>query len=182
MFFVEITLICLAIAVIAGLTMSRLTKLLHLPAVTAYLVAGILVGPFCLGAIGVPGLGFGSLEQVEGFSLITQVALGFIAFAIGNEFRMCQLKTMGKKAVTIGIVQAVATTLLVDVVLVGLAIAFPKMLSIPAALTLGAIASATAPTSVTVTQGTSVNTVVTNACQSCGRTFVSETPLVVTVA
>ena len=145
MFFVEITLICLAIAVIAGLTMSRLTKLLHLPAVTAYLVAGILVGPFCLGAIGVPGLGFGSLEQVEGFSLITQVDLGFIAFAIGNEFRMCQLKTMGKKAVTIGIVQAVATTLLVDVVLVGLAIAFPKMLSIPAALTLGAIASATAP-------------------------------------
>ena len=138
-------LICLAVAVIAGLLMSRLTKKLNLPAVTAYLVAGILVGPFCLGALKVPGLGFNSLEQVEGMNLMTQAALGFIAFAIGNEFRMSQLKTMGKKAITIGIVQAVATTLLVDAVLVLLAVAFPQMLSIPAALTLGAIASATAP-------------------------------------
>ena len=145
MFTLETALICLAVAVIGGLLLSRLTKIFHLPAVTAYLVAGILVGPFCLGAIQVPGLGFNSLHQVEGFSLITQTALGFIAFAIGNEFRMSQLKTMGKKAITIGILQAVGTTLLVDAVLIGLALLFPKMLSIPAALTLGAIASATAP-------------------------------------
>ena len=137
-------MICLAIAVIGGLLMSRVTKIFRLPAVTAYLVAGILVGPFCLGAFGLPGLGFNSLHQVEGFTVITQTALGFIAFAIGNEFRMSQLKTMGKKAITIGILQAVGTTLLVDVVLVVLA-ATTGMLSIPAALTLGAIASATAP-------------------------------------
>ena len=140
---VETTLLCLAVAVIAGLFMSRLTKRLHLPAVTGYLVAGILVGPFCLGALQLSGLGFNSLHQVEGFTLITQAALGFIAFAIGNEFRMSQLKTLGKKAITIGILQAVGTTVLVDIVLIGLSLAFPHMLSIPSAITLGAIASAT---------------------------------------
>ena len=144
MFVLESVLICLAVAVIGGLLMSRVTKIFHLPAVTAYLVAGILVGPFCLGALQVSGLGFNSLHQVEGFTLITQTALGFIAFAIGNEFRMSQLKTMGKKAITICILQAVGTTLLVDAVLIVLAVT-TGILSIPAALTLGAIASATAP-------------------------------------
>ncbi len=141
----SVYLIVLAVAVIGGLLMSRLTKLLNLPAVTAYLVAGLLMGPFCLGALGLPGVGFNSLEQVEGLSIITQTALGFIAFAIGNEFRLSQLKTMGSKAITIGIVQAVATTMLVDIVLIVLHFLFPTMLSIPAAITLGAIASATAP-------------------------------------
>lgn len=138
-------LICLAVAIIGGLLLSRLTKLLKLPAVTAYLVAGLLLGPFCLGRLNVPGLGFNSLEQVEGFGIITQTALGFIAFAIGNEFRLAQLRSMGKKAIIIGIVQAVVTTLLVDIVLIGLHLAFPNILSLPAAITLGAIASATAP-------------------------------------
>ncbi len=141
----EIYLICLAVAVIGGLLMSRVTKLLHLPAVTGYLVAGLLIGPFCLGALDVPGLGFNSLHQVEGMSILTQTALGFIAFAIGNEFRLSQLKTMGSKAITIGILQAVGTTVLVDIVLVSLHFIFPSLISLPAALTLGAIASATAP-------------------------------------
>ena len=141
----ETYLICLAVAIIGGLMLSRLTKLLNLPAVTAYLVAGLLVGPFCLGALNIPGLGFNSLHQVEGFSIITQTALGFIAFAIGNEFRLAQLKTMGSKAITIGILQAVATTVLVDIVLICLHLAFPNILSLPAAIVLGAIASATAP-------------------------------------
>ena len=139
------TLICLAIAVIAGLLLSRPAKKLHLPAVTAYLVAGLLIGPFCLGALGIPGLGFESLEQVEGFSLLTQAALGFIAFSMGSEFRLSQLKSMGSKAVTVGIFQAVGTTVLVDIVLIVLHLCFPTMLSLPAAITLGAIASATAP-------------------------------------
>ncbi len=138
-------LICLAVAIIGGLLLSRLAKLLNLPAVTAYLVAGLLMGPFCLGALGVPGLGFNSLHQVEGMSILTQTALGFIAFAIGNEFRMSQLKTMGKKAITIGILQAVVTTVLVDIVLICLHLAFPNVISLPAAIVLGAIASATAP-------------------------------------
>ena len=139
------TLICIALAVVAGLLMSRPAKKLHLPAVTAYLVAGLLIGPFCLGALGIPGIGFGSLHQVEGFSVLTQVALGFIAFAMGNEFRLTQLKAMGSKAIVIGIVQAVVTTVLVDIVLIALHLLFPNVISLPAAITLGAIASATAP-------------------------------------
>ena len=138
-------LILLAVAAIGGLMLSRLTKLINLPAVTAYLVAGLLLGPFCLGALGVPGLGFQSLEQVEGQSILTKTALGFIAFAMGSEFRLHQLKAMGSKAITIGIVQAVATTILVDLVLIGLHFLFPQVLTLPAALVLGAIASATAP-------------------------------------
>ena len=141
----EIHLISLAAALVGGLMLSRLTKKLNLPAVTAYLVAGLLLGPFCLGALKMPGLGFNSLEQVEGLSIITQTALGFIAFTIGNEFRLSQLKATGAKAITIGILQAVITTLLVDLVLILLHLCFPNVISIPCAITLGAIASATAP-------------------------------------
>ena len=141
----ETYLICLAIALIGGLLLSRLTKLLNLPAVTAYLVAGLLLGPFCIGRIGLSGLGFNSLEQVESLNIITQTALGFIAFTIGNEFRLRQLKAMGRSAITIGILQAVITTAVVDIVLIGLHLAFPDVISLPCAITLGAIASATAP-------------------------------------
>ena len=138
-------LICLAVAVIGGLMMSRLTKFVNLPAVTAYLVAGLALGPFCLGAIGIEGIGFQSLHQVEGLSVLTQTALGFIAFSMGSEFRLNQLKAMGKQAIIIGIVQAVVTTLLVDALLVGLHFLFPNVISLSGALVLGAIASATAP-------------------------------------
>ena len=141
----ETYLICLAVALIGGLMLSRVTKKLHLPAVTAYLVAGLLLGPFCLGALKLPGFGFNSLEQVEVLHIVTQTALGFIAFTIGNEFRLSQLKTMGSSAITIGILQAVITTLLVDVVLIGLHFLFPTIITIPCAIVLGAIASATAP-------------------------------------
>ena len=141
----ETYLIVLAVALIGGLMLSRLTKLINLPAVTAYLVAGLLLGPFCLGALKVPGLGFNSAEQVEGLGIITQTALGFIAFTIGNEFRLSQLMATGKQAITIGILQAVLTTVVVDIVLIVLHFLFPHIISIPCAITLGAIASATAP-------------------------------------
>ena len=141
----ETYLICLAAALVCGLMMSRLTKLLHLPAVTAYLVAGLILGPFCIGAFNVPGMGFNTLVQVEGFSIVTQTALGFIAFTIGNEFRLSQLKEMGSSAIIIGILQAVITTVVVDIALIALHLAFPTVISIPCAITLGAIASATAP-------------------------------------
>ena len=111
-------LITLAVAMIGGLLMSRLAKKVSLPAVTAYLVAGLILGPFCIGRLGITGLGFTSLEGVEAFSLITQAALGFIAFTIGNEFRLSQLKSMGKQAIVIGILQAVITTVVVDIALV----------------------------------------------------------------
>ena len=138
-------LICLTVAIIGGLMLSRLTKLLHLPAVTAYLAAGLLLGPYCLGMLGLPGLGFQTLAQVEEFGVLTQIALGFIAFSMGNEFRLSQLRQMGKKAIIIGIAQAVITTVLVDLVLIVLHLLFPRMLSLSSAITLGAIASATAP-------------------------------------
>ena len=141
----EIYLICLAFALIGGLMLSRLTKRLNLPAVTAYLVAGLLIGPFVLGRLNVPGFGFNSLEQVEAMSVITQTTLGFIAFTIGNEFRLSQLKAMGSSAITIGILQAVIATLVVDAVLIALHFCFPAVISLPCAITLGAIASATAP-------------------------------------
>ena len=141
----EIYLICLASALIGGLMLSRLTKLLNLPAVTAYLVAGLLLGPFTLGRLNIPGLGFQTLEQVELMGIVTQTALGFIAFTIGNEFRLSQLKAMGSSAIIIGILQAVITTIVVDIVLIALHLCFPEIISISCTITLGAIASATAP-------------------------------------
>ena len=138
-------LICLSVALIAGLMLTRLAKRLNLPAVTGYLVAGLLIGPYLLGGLQIPGLGFNSLEQVEGLSILTQTALGFIAFAMGNEFRLSQLKSIGSRAITIGIVQAVITTVLVDIVLIALHLLFPHILSLPSAIVLGAIAAATAP-------------------------------------
>ena len=141
----ETYLICLSVAVIGGLMMSRVTKLMKLPAVTAYLVAGLLLGPYALGKLNIPGFGFQSLEAIEGFTILTQTALGFIAFSMGNEFRLTQLKGFGSKAIYIGICQAVVTTLIVDIALILLHIFFPHMLSLSAAITLGAIASATAP-------------------------------------
>jgi len=142
---VEVHLICLAVALVGGLMLSRLTKLINLPAVTAYLIAGLLLGPFCIGLLKIPGLGFNSAHQVEALSIITQTALGFIAFTIGNEFRLHHLKSFGSAAITIGIFQAVFTTLLVDAILIGLHFCFPHVITIPTAIVLGAIASATAP-------------------------------------
>ena len=143
----EQLLICLSLALIAGLLMSRLAKVAHLPAVTSYLVAGLLLGPFFLGRLGLSGwgIGFGSLAQVESYGLITQVALGFIAFVIGNEFRLTTLESMGRQAITVGILQAVVTTALVDLALVVLHLLRPDVISMASAITLGAIAAATAP-------------------------------------
>ena len=146
-------LITLSLALLVGLMLSRVAKLLGLPAVTAYLVAGILIGPFLLGSVNVPVvgyLGFNSAEtgaaiNIDTYSLISDVALGFIAFAIGNEFRLSQLKKIGKQATVIGIVQAVVTTILVDAFLIGLHFIMGDALPLPVAITLGAIASATAP-------------------------------------
>ena len=152
-------LVSLSIAMLAGLLMSRVAKLLKLPAVTTYLVAGILVGPFLLGALEFDF--FGSELRYLGFSpadfglagnekntaleVISDVALGFIAFAIGNEFRLGELKAIGKQATVIGILQAVVTTIMVDAALIALSFAMPEVLSPSMAIILGAIATATAP-------------------------------------
>ena len=141
----EFMLITLAFSVLAGLLRSRAAKLVNLPAVTAYLVAGLCIGPFLLGRLGIKGIGFSSLEYVDSFSIISQAALGFIAFEIGNEFRLKDLKSMGKSAITIGILQAVITTIVVDIALILLHFIAPSLISLSSAITLGAIAAATAP-------------------------------------
>ncbi len=138
-------LLSLSVAMFAGLMMTRLLGKLKLPDVTSYLIAGVLIGPCCIGALHIPGLGFASAEELEGLSLISQVALGFIAFSIGNEFRLSQLRETGKQALVIGVLQAVAATLLVDAALLLVCLAAPHALSVPAAITLGAIGAATAP-------------------------------------
>ena len=138
----------IAIALFAGLMLTRVFKAMHLnfPDVTAYLIAGLLIGPYCLGRLGINGLGFVSSEAVAHVSNINTAALGFIAFSIGSEFRLTELKQTGKAATVIGIAQAVIASLLVDLVLVSLALIMgPEIFPVPAAITLGAIASATAP-------------------------------------
>ena len=141
------TLLSSALALLIGLLMTRVFKILHLhlPDVTAFLIAGLIVGPYCLGRLGIEGIGFTSYEEVENLNVITNTALGFIAFSIGNEFLLSQLKTIGKQAVVVGIIQALAATILVDVALVILHFIIPGTLSIEATITLGAIATATAP-------------------------------------
>ena len=138
-------LLSLSVSLLTGLMLSRVAKLMKLPAVTAYLIAGILVGPYLLGALGISGLGFVSMEDVESYSLLCDMALGFIAFSIGNEFRLSQLKKIGKQATIVGIFQAVVATLVVDAALIGLHFIIPDKLPLSAAIVLGAIASATAP-------------------------------------
>lgn len=139
------TLLALSVALFAGLLMSRLTKIWNLPAVTAYLVAGILIGPYCLGQLGIPGLGFISSEDVARYDIISDVALGFIAFTMGNEFRLASLKKTGKQATVIAVFQALTATLFVDIALIGLHFIIPDELPLSAAITMGAIATATAP-------------------------------------
>ena len=139
------TLLSVSLALLAGLLMTRLFKPLKLPSVTAYLIAGVLIGPYCIGALGFNGVGFNSHESVEALSLISEVALGFIAFSIGNEFRLEDLKKTGKQAFTIGIIQALVATLFVDLALLVVHLIIPDKLTLPQVLTLGAIATATAP-------------------------------------
>ena len=139
------TLLALAVALLAGLGLSRLTKLGNLPAVTAYLVAGVLIGPYVLGRIGIPGLGFISAADVSRYSIISDVALGFIALTMGNEFRMEDIKKLGRQAVVVAVFQALTATLLVDAALIGLHFLMPDKLPLSVAVTLGAIAAATAP-------------------------------------
>lgn len=143
------TLLCLAIALIAGLVLSRIVKLVKLPAVTGYLVAGVLIGPYCIGALGnvlgIDGLGFVSMEAVESFSIICEVALGFIAFSMGTEFRLEEIKHIGKKATVIAILQAITATIFVDVALIAMHFLMPDKLPIEAAIILGSVATATAP-------------------------------------
>ena len=140
------TLFSISIALFAGLMLSRPAKQLGLPAVTAYLVAGILIGPYCLGQLGIEGLGFISHESVTALGMFSEVALGFIAFAIGNEFRLAQLRAVGRQATIVAIFQALMATALVDGALIALHFVLgEEKLPLTACIMLGAVATATAP-------------------------------------
>lgn len=147
------TLLSVAVCLFAGLMMTRLLKPFKLPDVTAYLIAGVLIGAYCLGRFVLGGFTFGfnsEIAPVGNFTIISDVALGFIAFDIGNEFRLKDLKKTGKRATVIGIVQAVAAALLVDAALIGMHFLLISLtgvdyLPLPAAILLGAVATATAP-------------------------------------
>ena len=137
-----------ALALFAGLIFTRVFKVLKLnfPDVTAFLISGLLIGPYGLGRLGISGVGFNTFAELDRVGLINDAALGFIAFSIGSEFRLSELKQTGKAATVIGIVQAVTACVLVDLALYGLhRILGPEVLPLSVVITLGAIATATAP-------------------------------------
>ena len=138
-------LFALSIALLAGLFMSRIVKQLKLPAVTAYLVGGILIGPYCLGRLGISGLGFVSHQNVVDYKIVSDVALGFIAFSIGNEFRLSQLKKTGRQATVVAFAEALTASFLVMAVMIGMHFVLGDKFPLPVAILLGAIATATAP-------------------------------------
>lgn len=136
------TLVLLGVAILAGLIVSRGARALTLPNVTAFLVAGLLIGPSVLGVI--------DGAQLNDLSIISTAALGFIAFSIGSEFSLSSLKQIGRAPLTITAFQGLTTAVLIDVGLVALGRCFPGMfgdssLVVPEALMLGAIGLATAP-------------------------------------
>lgn len=143
--FIMQILLSVSVAMLTGLLVTRVFKPLKLPTVTAYLIAGVLIGPYCLGALHISGFGFTSADEVARMDLISEVALGFIAFSIGNEFRIRDLRATGRQAAVIGTAQALITALLVTLTLSGVHLLMPDHLTYQQALTLGAIATATAP-------------------------------------
>ncbi len=148
-------LLSISVCVLVGLLMSRICKILKLPAVTGYLISGILVGCFFLGRITLPGgyhLGFSSpdFEDIHALGILSDVALGFIAFSIGSEFKLSELKKTGKQATIIGVFQALTAAFVCALVLLGLHYILLNStgvdcLPISAVLILSAIATATAP-------------------------------------
>lgn len=132
------TLLSLGIAMAVGLLFTRIIKLIKLPNVTAYLIAGLLIGPSVIGLI--------SKETVESFNIIVTLALGFIAFSIGGEFKLDSLKKLGKNVTVITFFQAIGAVVVVFATLwiAGLCGAFGDNY-MPIVFTLSAIATATAP-------------------------------------
>ncbi len=131
------TLLALALAVGAGLLFSRLAKLVHLPNVTGFLIGGLVVGPSVLGLI--------PQKTADSFAVITEVALGFIAYSIGAEFKLSYIRKIGVKPLTITAFEALTAVFLVDAVLITCSSLGVPGFSLPMCIALGSIAAATAP-------------------------------------
>lgn len=124
-------LLYLGIAMTAGLIFNRIVKKFNLPNVTGYLLAGLIIGPYVLNIV--PEV------AVEQMGIITNVALGFIAFSIGGSFKISNIKAIGGKVLVITFFEACTASLFVTLAV--MLFGFP----VPVALSLGAIAAATAP-------------------------------------
>ncbi|MGM9636449.1 MAG: cation:proton antiporter [Eubacteriales bacterium] len=147
-------LLTIVITLFMAFFMAKVLGYLHFPAVTGYLIGGVLVGPFVLGSLGINSVGFitqatdpvAGVISTSGLTVFTEIALGFIAFGIGEEFKISDLKKTGKAATVIAFTQALLATILVDIVLISLSFILPEgTLSLSTAINLGAIATATAP-------------------------------------
>lgn len=125
------TLLSLSLAMIIGLLMTRVMKKINLPNVTGYLIAGLIAGPYCLKIF--------EAGELDSLTVVTEAALGFIAFSIGGEFKLSSLKQLGARIFVITVFEAVGASVLVSTVLLLMGY------NAPMALVLGAIASATAP-------------------------------------
>ena len=115
------TLLVIGMAMAAGLLVSRAARAVKLPNVTAFLVAGLIIGPSVGGLI--------NKEQAASMRVISDAALGFIAYAIGGEFKLSYLKKIGKAPITITVFQGLATAVCVDAGLLLLGLAFPSLAS-----------------------------------------------------
>jgi Kef-type K+ transport system membrane component KefB len=135
---VSAVIVSLALMLIAGFAMTRLTSKLRLPNVTAYIVSGILLGPFCLDLV--------PRGVIDGMSFLADIALAFIAFSTGEFFRISTLKKSGAKVLVITVLEACLASALVFLVCY-----FPLGLDLNFSLVLGALAAATAPASTVMT-------------------------------
>ena len=140
----------IALLLLAALLSTRLMKLLKLPNVTGYIITGIIMGPFVFGLL-FNNFSYNNIQEsviygfVDKIKWVSTIALGFIAFSIGTSFKISTLKAVGKKVVIITIFEALFASLLVIAALVVAHFIFPNQISWELVLTLGAIASATAP-------------------------------------
>ena len=140
----------LAILLLAALMSTRLMKVLHLPNVTGYIITGIIMGPFVFGVL-FNHFSYDGIKEsvvfnyVNRLSWVSQVALGFIAFSIGTSFKFAVLKTVGKRVIVITILEALAASVFVIIALLVAHFIMPDKIPLSLVLTLGAIASATAP-------------------------------------
>lgn len=130
-------LLALALAIGVGLLFSRFAKLVHLPNVTGFLIGGLVVGPSVLGLI--------PQESADSLEIITEIALGFIAYSIGAEFKLNYIRKIGIKPLTITAFEALSAVLLVDTALILCAHLGVPGFSLPMCIVLGSIAAATAP-------------------------------------
>ena len=130
-------ILSIAIMLASGFLLTRITKRLHLPNVTGYIIAGVIIGPWCLNLV--------PSEYINQMDFVTDLALAFIAFGVGKYFRLSSLKANGKNMVILTLFESLTAGVFITtaMLLLGLSLSF--------SLLLGAIGCATAPASTIMT-------------------------------